>query len=486
MSLTRRELLAAAAGSAAALLAAAPAVARRRDAPSCVVVGGGLAGLACAYELQRAGWRVTVLEWRNRVGGRVYTVHGSFGASQHAEGGGEYIDEAHTWMRAYARRFGLPLEDVRRGANAALDDVVYLRGRRSLRKHAVTDAVEREVTRFRARVDRLAAHVSPNDPVGTAGALDNRSAASLLDELEIDGLARTLLKSFLRDEFTVEAENLSLLFLCLDARLAPGQPASGREAFRIAGGNDRLPQSFADELDDVRTRAQVTRVEQRSSGVRVTTKAGDRVDADWCVLATPLRPLNEVAFSPELPGALQAAIRPDGLNYGHAVKTMVQYETRFWRERGLSGDITTDRPFQTAWEATDRQSGRPGILTVYTAGRSALLYTAIAEGTRIQLAADELDDVFPGTRALVDVGSTISWDAELPSAGTYAAWAPRDPDQPGRTRRGQMTSYWNAVRRPAGPRLLLAGEHTDLHGGTMEGAVRSGRRAARELIARER
>ncbi|HZT52788.1 MAG TPA: FAD-dependent oxidoreductase, partial [Gaiellaceae bacterium] len=128
--------------------------------------------------------------------------------------------------------------------------------------------------------------------------------------------------------------------------------------------------------------------------------------------------------------------------------------------------------FQTAWEATASQSGRPGILLTYTTGGDAVLLGTRPDAVRILLAADEIDDVYPSTRALVDRGSSIAWQNEVPSGGSYVAYGP-----------GQVTRFWRALRRPAG-RLYLAGEHTDAYCGTMEGAVRSGRRVATAIAGR--
>jgi monoamine oxidase len=127
--LTRRRFVAAGAAAGVSLAVGCSAAAPRKRG-RVVVVGAGLAGLVAAYELERPGFRVTVLEARPRVGGRVVTVRRPFLDRQHAEGGGEFIDTNHTRLLTYAKRLGLKLENAQAGPD--LDGVLYLNGRRRI------------------------------------------------------------------------------------------------------------------------------------------------------------------------------------------------------------------------------------------------------------------------------------------------------------------------------------------------------------------
>jgi monoamine oxidase len=421
--LTRREFLGA---------AAAVPFSLRAKRKHVVVVGAGLAGLACARRLQQLGFRVTVLEARDRVGGRVLTFR-DFDGGRYAEAGAEFVGPGHTHLRVLLRSFGIGLD-----AGQRRPPDVYRRGRRRSLQTFASGRVIEDLVRFEGRVRSL----RPRP------ALDVRSAAWLIRELGLSDRARFLESHALRLQYGVEPEYLSLLFLVQQARVSRPDP----EDSRIRGGADRLPLALARGLD-VRLEEPASHVERSAQGVSV-----DGIDADFCVVTVPVPVLASIEFEPALPPVLETAI--EQVAYGHGVKAALEYERRFWRD-GVIADLT----FQAAWEAGRR------LVTAYTTGRNGLLLGSVSRRTRPLLVADELDDVYPGTRRLYERGETVSWHTDGWSQGTAVAYAP-----------GQVNRFQAAVRRPLG-RLHFAGEHTSAYAGTMEGAVRSGRRAA-EAIAR--
>jgi len=197
---------------------------------------------------------------------------------------------------------------------------------------------------------------------------------------------------------------------------------------------------------------------------------GAAVAADHVIVGVPLPALRGVEFSPPLPPAVAGAVAH--LQYGIATKTILQYARRFWREEGYSGDTFTDLTIGTTWEATNRQAGTPGILLGYTSGDAGVDFTDLTAAQRIATATEELGSLYPGSADLRRGAFTAAWATEPFTRGTYTAYAP-----------GQVSAYWRALRRPIG-RLVLAGEHTSTYTSYMEGAVRSGRRAAAIVDAR--
>ena len=437
------------------------------------IVGAGLAGLIAALELERDGFEVVLLEARDRVGGRLRTAQKPFYGEQTAELGGEFIDRNHRVLLRYVRRLGLDLVDLRR-FGGELDAAIYVEGERRSRDEVATPEVQAEIDRFHAEVESLAGPVHPADPpAGATAPLDERSVADLMDDLRLDADARTVLERELRDDYTVEPERLSLLFHAALTKLYARVGDADVEAFRVAGGNGRILEALIEEIDaKVDLEAPVTRIEQRPEGVRVHAQTGREVDADFCIVATPLRPLARIEFAPELPAVLAEAA--ERLQYGKATKVPLQFRRRVWLVDGLNADAITDLPIGTTWESTVGQPGLGGIVMAYASGEDGRRLAAFSDSERIRLATHEMERVFPGSRRRVEAGATAAWSVERYSLGSYAAYAP-----------GQVTRYWRALRRPVG-RILLAGEHTDAYTGYMEGAVRSGRRAARAIARRAR
>jgi monoamine oxidase len=454
--ITRRGFVAGAAGAAAAWGAGVSLAGCGDGGPDdggqgrVVVVGAGLAGLTAAYELDRKGWDVTVLEARDRVGGRVRTFRSELRRGQVAEAGGEFIDASHSAIRGYVQRFGLELDDLRAAEREAgdLSDGVYVDGRLRAAEDVVDDTVQGELDRLDQQLESYAAAIDTADPARTGAGLDSQSVGDMLAELDLEPEARAIARARLRAELAADPEQVSLLFLVVLTAIARDLREEDVERYRIRGGNFQLPREFALALRGrIQLSAPVDSIQDRAARVRVV--AGRReFEADYCVIATPLPVLRRVELDVELPASVRDAIAL--LQYGDVVKTALQYDERFWRDDDWSGDTLAGGPLQATWDATLAQPREQGVLLTY--------------GSRAGTAAD-VRKLFGGSEQPIAT-ATADWPA------SYSAWRP-----------GQYTRFWPALRRPYG-RVHFAGEHTDLYASYMEGAVRSGQRVATAIDAR--
>lgn len=443
------------------------------DHRTVTVIGAGLAGLAAAHDLHRAGWKVTVLEARPRVGGRVYSLRG-FLHGQVAEGGGEFIEESHSRMLALAREFGLPLGRVASWQGQD-EDWASFEGRsgRLADPHLWGIDLREEVNgiwRSLAGLGELVPDPEQPQAARDAARLDRQSALDWIHSLDAHPLAKSHFLQHIRAEYTTEPGRFSLLDLARNAAMYY-MAGSGGENYRVAGGNDRIPCALAGTLPDVRLEAAVTSVRLLPDEVAVTYRQNDThrtIHSAFAILAIPLTTARLIDFHSSLPSPYQRMV--DEVSYGAVTKVLIQYRKRFWKEKGWNGRLVTDAPIVYTWHATSHVDSEDGILTAYTGGEPAARLSALPDGERVEVAVSEIERLFPGSSALIEHTETIAWPNEGFTRGSYMALAP-----------GEVTAHWQSLMSPAG-RLFFAGEHATPLQGFMEGAVESGQRAARTIL----
>jgi monoamine oxidase len=457
--------------------------ARSATTPEIAIVGAGLAGLTCAYELTRHGVACTVYEANpHRLGGRCWTSRG-WAHGQTAEHGGEFIDTVHHSLRSLVARLGLELDDLRGlpESQPPAHDRYFLRGARRSE-----DAVYAGYHRLRVAADRDAHRIGPYtfDRAGHAArALDERTAAEWLDG--VLGHDHPLLAAetgqYMAEEYGLDLDHLSALTMVMEFG-SRGLPSD--ERFHVRGGNDLVVSGLASRLPPgtVVQDAALTSLSRRADGrYRLGFRGAPPRHADRVVLCAPFAALRHV----DLDGAGLTRRKLDcvqELGMGTNAKVLLELDhrvTHFGRTRRSrwSGGFYDARV--DTWSSTLAQAGRGSVLTVYSGGRVGASYGVShphgpAPHPLVDRTLAEVARAVPhlslgyGGRAWVD-----AWVHDPHAHGSYAAFRP-----------GQFTRYWGFVGLPEHG-VHFAGEHTSRRAlGFLEGAVESGRRAAREVVAR--
>jgi monoamine oxidase len=434
---------------------------------SVIVAGAGLAGLSAAYDLMSMGADVTILDARERVGGRVWTIHEGFTNRQHAEGGGDLIDAEQHEIRQLSASLGLKLTRILRGGFG------YIRpdaaGHPRLVKRTKGRGWDRLATELKTFVTRhKLAEQRWDSPI--AAEIARRSVAQWLDECGADDDLRATMVA-LRGFFLADPDELSLIAL-VDQFSSSGQFGPS-ETYRILGGNDRLPAALAQKLGDrVHLGAELVAVSVRGQHVHASVKhqrTTATMTADYLVFALPASLLRRVPILPALPTPQHQAIV--SLPYGRATKTLLQFDRRFWRVPGKPRAFGSPLPFGALWEGNEEQDAKPGILSLLAGGGASAATQAAVVSDGIEKFAESFSWLGSAPAQLL-ASRQIVWEADPLARGGYAYFSPSF---------NPTLRDWLA--RPAG-RLFFAGEHTSIRWqGYMNGAVESGRRAALEVRA---
>jgi len=407
---------------------------RDRQRPTALVVGAGLAGLAAAERLTAAGWAVTVLEARQRIGGRVWSAQLPGGGL--VERGGEFITGGYDVTGATAARLGI-----------ALDGMAISYPDRELRPGPGPD---RAALLAGAGAAASVAAVSPHGS-GAAAVLE-----AAIDDVTVREVLAVRLQSALAHPFD-----------SLDARFLVHLPhlVAAAETQRLRGGNQSLATALAARLGEpVRTGAAVREIHREGAGVRALGDDGLDASAASCVVAVPVALLPDLRFDPPLPDRQRDAIA--AIPTGRAAKLAVALSTPAAPRALMSG---RDR----FWAWTTPCDGVGGRVVNGWAGAGPTLdRLAVADGPSGWIAA--LGELWPELELDGSTALLTDWRRDPWARGAYSVLPDvEDPD-------GRATAL-----APA-PNLVFAGEHTaePAWTGTIEGALRSGIGAADELLER--
>jgi monoamine oxidase len=440
-------------------------------------VGGGIAGLVCAYRLKQASIPVRLFESQTRVGGRMWSSGEQF-PGRVVELGGEFIDVGHKALRALVEEFHLELEDLRkdeRGLRPA-----YFFGGKVRSEPELVAAMRPAVVKMKRDIEKIGDAPVPYEATGAFRALDAWSIDQWLRENRVTGWIGDLLRVAFTAELGLDPDDLSCIPMLQVVAIQGNKVqlyGDSDEGARIRGGTDQLPTRIAAQLGAaVEYETSLEAISKLPDGhVRLALKRGATsfdVKAERVVLALPFSTLRKVTIDESLRFSDRKMRSIQNLGYGTNAKLLIGYKSRAWRNSGFTGEIFTDRPFQSTWDETRAQSGAPGVLTVYTGGTAGVRLGDGDLDARGQSIVGQIEWVIPHTKAEAEgIFHRFPWPSFAPSLGSYSTW-----------RVGQMTAFGGIEAAVEGGNVHFAGEHTSLaEQGFMDGAVESGERAAREV-----
>src|SRR6201995_5697004 len=383
---------------------------------SVIVVGAGLAGLTAAAELAARGLGVTVLEARERVGGRTHGVRGAPG--QGAGRGAAYLGDRHTELRSTIGGLGLATVAT---TMTGLSRFSFGDGPQSaagrfppLNAVALGDLFDRLYEQT-AAVRTDAPWLTPD-----SARLDRQTVADWLDGSDVHDDVRRFFPLFLGEMMAADPADVSTLHMAFYLRSGGGIRylnafEGGAQAARVDGGAHQLCDLLAAKLgDQVRLAEPVRRIGQDGTRVSVRTDRG-RHAADAGVMAVPPLLADAIGFCP----ALHARRATRATGRGCAIKVHLIYPEPRWRDHGLSGwSVSAGGPLLSTVD--DSPPGGAGVLTGFVTGRQARAFTLLADAGRRARILAQIRDLFPGLPPPSGLHIT-DWLSEPYSGGCYAA-----------------------------------------------------------------
>ena len=452
-----------------------------------IVAGAGLAGLSAAFELSRKGFDVTVIEGRDRIGGRVFTLRETFSKGLHVETGGELLGDGYKRMLGYADKFGIKYEKINSntGTGGSVADLqpggigrtAHMRGKLYPRGTVIKEhpyglkGAEGKVlppTLYGLKLRQLIGQIRQKKKT-----LADFDKLSLADALRENGTS----------EKAIELMNISLNYNSIETVSTGGilfdggkRRGAGTVPVRIIGGNDLLPKALAENSRRNGVKfilsAKVKKVSQNKKGIKVSFQNTDgktqTIKGEKLVCTIPFSVLKEIEFSPPLPEQKSKAINE--LDYTQNTKVYLQGETAEWDRRKLGSSIWTDTHLERIFLASRQKKGQKGVFTIWTEGEGSKVLEKMRPLKRMDHVWKKFAQMLPFMRDKIEKADTISWSQDEFVRGAYA-----------HLKVGQLMSIHPHIKTTVG-NIHFAGEHTAEKSPGMEGALESAERVVKEVL----
>ena len=469
---------------------------------SVIILGAGIAGLVSAYELKRAGYQVSVLEARDRIGGRVWTIRGGdrieqigrpdhysqLGRGLYFNAGAARIPSTHRAILGYARRFGVPMEVmVNANRSAGWDFAGKVRSERQM------------VNDMRGRIGEL-----------LAKAIDQSALDRIVPKGELE-MIRQFLAPYAdlnakgdyvplgRNGYSVEGGGYYQAPVPLPpltwSELLPAPSATARGSMALpylfehiwdmqatmlqpVGGMDRIANAIYEQVKPaVRMNAPVSAIRRVGNRVRIMHGPGAQVsEADYCICTLPMPVLSRIPA--DFSAAKKSALK--SVEYSASVKVAFE-ASRFWEtEDSIYGGLAwTDRLNENVMYPSGGFNDAKGVLVAaycggWTNPQNPKAFADLSHEERFRICRESIEALHPGRSRLLRSPMTVAWGLTPWSEGVGARWPG------GLTGMVSRPPAYAELLRPEGP-IVFAGEHLSYQPTWQEGAVLSAHRAL-ELV----
>jgi monoamine oxidase len=421
---------------------------------SVIVLGAGIAGLNAARTLLKNGAKVTVLEARKRLGGRIFSFAPPDTNGLIIELGAEWIGEDHNTLRSLCNQLKLPVVE-NRFAIHQLDRGTY----KPADAWNFTPEWQEKWTKLLKAFENM-----------------SKAEQQLLDEIDFyhfllaNGCSGSDLEWIELNDSTEFGESIRHVsaYMAMSGHAAGGEHA--QMDYKVKGGNGALIEAMANEigLQNILKGNRAQEVQQDANGVKVTCSNGQVFSADKLVCAIPTFAVRQINWKPGFPNQLTQAL--NSLNYGRINKHALLYGQRFWKDENFA--MITDMPAHFIYHATQNQPGISGILISYSIGDKASIFGSYAQQKNwsANAATEALQPAFGDTKKYLQQQWNYDWSTDEFSRGAYAVY-----------NKYQWFKLQTVLKRPF-MHTHFAGEHLNEWQGFMEGAALSGMDAAMAIL----
>lgn len=447
--------------------------------PRIIIIGAGIAGLNCAYQLKKAGYSATIYEASSRTGGRIFTKHDILAPGIYTELGGEFIDSGHEDMLNLCSEFGLDLLDTRSESESKYTRDSYFIDGRFHSETEVIQAFQPYASTISADINSLPDIITYDEHNEVALRFDRMSLKAYLDSIGMNGFIRKAIETAYLTEYGLETDVQSAInFLYLfspDTTNGFDMYGYSDERYKIEGGNQTLTDKLYHKVKNkVNLEHQLVKIQQNFMGYSLyfTSPTGTtiQVNADIVIVAIPFSVLRKVQLDVAMPAWKLNAIQ--NLGYGTNAKLLLGFNKRVWRKYKYSGETVTDKVIQTGWDNSWLQPGESGGYTIFQGGLKGLELGTGTPESQAPKFISQLEQMWPGAAgAFNGTVKRMHWPSSPFALGSYACY-----------KVGQYTTIRGTESKPVG-NIYFAGEHCSLDSqGFMNGAAESGRVTAEEIV----